>query len=62
MAMASQELRRAGRGELVKLSVLRERRRVALLARHIVQGEGEAGARVTFDPDTLLPVDHGKRR
>ena len=47
---------------LLPLTEYHRQRRVKYLCHLIIRGDTEPGTRITFDPVTLVPIDHGKQR
>ena len=47
---------------VLPLTEYQRQRRFRYLCQLIIRGDAEPGTRITFDPVTLVPIDHGKQR
>ena len=56
------KLNNAGSKPMEMLSEYHKRSRIKYMLKLIAAGTKEPGTRVTFDPITLQPLDHGKKR
>ena len=56
------KLKEANLKELLPLTAYHKQRRIKYSCQLICRGNQEPGTTITFDLDTLLPIDHGKQR
>ena len=58
----NEKLQQTGNPPIITLSEYHKKSRIKFLIKLINEGETEPCTAVTFNPSTLLPLDHGKKR
>ena len=58
----NEKLKQAGSKPIIALSEFHRLSRIKYMTKLIYEGDMEPGTAVTFNPHTLIPLNHGKKR